>query len=74
MSHVRKQIRDAVAADLAPVATTHVARVYPVEQTALPVLCWMGNGRRRSSPTSSRSRCARTSPPTATDRRVSCDG
>lgn len=38
MSHVRTQIRSAMASALATVATTHVARVYPVDQGALPVL------------------------------------
>lgn len=38
MSHVRKQIREAVATALGAVATTYVSRVWPVEQGNLPVL------------------------------------
>lgn len=38
MSHVRTQIRTAIAAALAPVATTHVARVYQIDPATLPVL------------------------------------
>lgn len=44
MSHVRTQIRNAVAAELAGIAPVHVARVYPVDEADLPVLLVYTNG------------------------------
>ena len=44
MSHVRTQIRNAVAAALTGVGTVHVARVYPVTEAELPVVLVYTNG------------------------------
>jgi hypothetical protein len=38
MSHVRQQIRAAVVAALTPIATTVASRIWPLDQSALPVL------------------------------------
>ena len=37
MSHIRKQIRDAVAAQLSALGGVHVARVHPIREAELPV-------------------------------------
>lgn len=38
MSHVRTQIRDRIATVLAPVGTVHKTRVWPIAESALPVI------------------------------------